>query len=143
MTVQEFVDKFVKKQAIKRQSEFSAIFTDYLGFKSVFTHYDQKTKMDKFIVVMGNETFEFGKGTGLRKNGRPVPPTITEFLICISMDCQVGEMGFEEFCSEFGYDSDSRKAYKMWEDCKENQKKMKKILGPEGYEELLKIEEGE
>lgn len=143
MTVQEFVDKFVKKQAIKRQSEFSAIFTDYLGFRAVFTHYDKKTKMDKFVVVMENETFEFGKGTGLRKNGNPVRPTITEFLLCISTDCQAGEMDFEEFCSEFGCDPDSRKEYKIWEQCKENKEKMERIFDPEAYEELLQIEEGD
>lgn len=133
MNAKEFVKSYVVEQSIKR----------YIGFKSVFTHFDKKTEMDKFIVVMGNETFQLVKGTGLRKNGMPFPPTITEFLLCISTDCQVGEMGFEEFCSEFGLESDSRKAYKMWEDCKENKEKMEKILGPEGYEELLKIEEGE
>ena len=123
MTVQEFVDKFVKKQAIKRQSEFSAIFTDYLGFKSVFTHYDQKTKMDKFVVVMENETFEFGKGTGLRKNGNPVRPTITRVPTLYFYGCQVGEMEFEEFCSEFGLESDSRKAYKCGKIAKRTRKK--------------------
>lgn len=35
--------------------------------------------------------------------------------------------GFSNFCSEFGYDEDSRKAYKIFKACKKSLKKAEKI----------------
>lgn len=39
------------------------------------------------------------------------------FLGCIFLDADCGSMSFSDFCCEFGYDSDSRKAYATWEAC--------------------------
>jgi hypothetical protein len=39
-------------------------------------------------------------------------------LACLMSDASSGNMNFEEFCSEFGYDTDSRNAYAVYNDCK-------------------------
>lgn len=39
------------------------------------------------------------------------------FRVCMFMDAQCGTTTFKEFCSNFGYDSDSRKAYKTHKSC--------------------------
>ncbi len=122
MTIKEFIENCIVKNKIK--------------FKSVYTHYDYETERNCFLVIIENETFPFFKGLGLKN----APPTIIEFLPCASSDCQAGEMSFEEFCSEFGYNEDSRKAYVTWECCVEMTRKMKKVFGTH-YSEFLELTE--
>ena len=45
-------------------------------------------------------------------------------LYCFLSDAQSGEMSFEEFCGDFGYDEDSRSAYKIWLECVKSAKKI-------------------
>jgi hypothetical protein len=51
-------------------------------------------------------------------------------------DAQAGEQTFEDFCAEFGYDPDSRKAEKTWQACRLVTKNMKRLLGKE-YDSFL------
>lgn len=48
------------------------------------------------------------------------PTTITaaDVLHSVASDAQYGREAFEDFCSELGYDTDSRKAYATWEQCR-------------------------
>ncbi len=39
---------------------------------------------------------------------------------CFMSDSASGDNSFEDFCSEFGYDTDSRKAEKIWKACKKS-----------------------
>lgn len=47
--------------------------------------------------------------------------------------------GCEDWCGEFGCDTDSRKAYAIWESCKENGEQIKMLLG-EKFEMFMKSE---
>lgn len=38
-------------------------------------------------------------------------------LTCWASDALSGQYDFDEFCSELGYDTDSRQAYKTWKAC--------------------------
>lgn len=53
-------------------------------------------------------------------------------LICaldaILRDGMAGNMDFEEFCNEFGYDEDSREAYSTWESCKEMSEQLENLF---------------
>lgn len=74
------------------------------------------------------------------------PLELKNILYSIMSDCLSVEKAFtfEDFCNEFGYDSDSRKAYKIWEACKEQNEKFKAFAGRELYEHLTeKYENGE
>lgn len=55
----------------------------------------------------------YSKGMAYSYDDAPSP-----LEIIVSMH-HAGEMSgsFEEWCSEFGYDEDSRKAYAIWEEC--------------------------
>ncbi len=55
------------------------------------------------------------------------------------MDAQAGEETFEDFCANFGYDEDSRKAFKVWETCRDQGKEFRKLVGDlfEEIEEAL------
>jgi hypothetical protein len=49
----------------------------------------------------------------------PIPPTLDDVLDCLVSDAGSVRHGqdFAEWCSEFGYDVDSRKAYKSYKGC--------------------------
>lgn len=49
-------------------------------------------------------------------------------LNSLVIDTSAGEMTFEEFSSEFGYDEDSRKAYSVWEACKQNAQDFRRVV---------------
>lgn len=72
----------------------------------------------------------FSMGTGIKH-----PPTAEEVLECLKPDITIG-VSFHEFCSEFGYDEDSRRAEKTYNNTLEQTKKLKAWLGPERFEEL-------
>jgi hypothetical protein len=44
-----------------------------------------------------------------------------------------GEQDFESFCADFGYDTDSRKAEKIWNACRASNRKAKRIIDGDLY----------
>lgn len=52
---------------------------------------------------------------------------ILNAFYCFVSDAIAGSYTFEEFCSEFGYDNDSRQAEKIYKKCKKQLEKLKKI----------------
>lgn len=77
----------------------------------------------------------FSKGKG--NNG--APPTLTEVLECLASDAvSVKNSGsFEEWASELCFDTDSRKAEKIYETTKRNTETLEATLGTEAFEQLL------
>ena|SRR3990167_2959418 len=57
------------------------------------------------------------------------PPSCADVLNCLVNDALSGEMSFKEFCSEFGYDMDSRSAEKIWQNCVEMAPRVRDFLG--------------
>lgn len=66
-------------------------------------------------------------------------PALSDVLGCLAMDISwVGEgISFEDFCSRFGYDTDSRKAEKIYNDCRKISAKLENFLGKESLAVLL------
>jgi len=56
-------------------------------------------------------------------------------------DAICGYMPFEEFCSELGYDTDSRKAYQAWNACQAAHRKLRKIYSGDIYELANELQE--
>lgn len=56
-------------------------------------------------------------------------PTAADVLSSLLLDARCGEMSFEDYCGEFGYDTDSRKDYATWKQCQETALKVRKFLG--------------
>lgn len=52
-------------------------------------------------------SFDFWQGQAITGE-----PNVEGVLDCLLSDSQSGDMDFDEFCGEFGYDQDSRKAEK-------------------------------
>lgn len=76
-------------------------------------------------------TIDFFTGPALGE-----PRDVSEIMDCVLSDSQAGEMDFSEFCSEFGYDEDSRMAEKTWKDCQKISGKVNHFLSDD-YETFL------
>jgi isopropylmalate/homocitrate/citramalate synthase len=76
-----------------------------------------------------------------------VKPEITEekevlfAFECLILDSIAGDKYFEDFCSEFGYDTDSRKAEKIHKKCIKQLEKLKKIYDGDIYELVNELQE--
>jgi hypothetical protein len=56
-------------------------------------------------------------------------PNAADVLSSLVSDTGAGEMTFEEYCSEFGLDRDSRKAFTTWKACVQVAGKVRRFLG--------------
>lgn len=75
----------------------------------------------KWQIRINSQSFEYYTGIGNK-----TAPDYDSFLESILSDSEALDMTFEDFCDEFGYDSDSRKAFKVWESCCNNARKLLK-----------------
>jgi len=67
-------------------------------------------------------------------------PTLEDVLDCVAMDAAGinNAQGFEDWCSEYGYDTDSRKAERVYLECVEQAEKLAALIGdPDEYDRLL------
>lgn len=74
-------------------------------------HYRVTVKTEK-----GRASFDFWGSYNDYQTGEESEPA--DALACFASDAMAGMESFEEFCSGFGYDTDSRKARKIWKSCK-------------------------
>lgn len=67
------------------------------------------------------------------------PPTVGAVLDCLASDAAGYENAgsFEDWASEYGYDTDSRSAEKIYRVVKRQVEQLKRTLGSELYEQLL------
>lgn len=76
---------------------------------------------------VNNESFKYFTGSGLvNPNGRPKPPTLDDVLYALVSDAEACDMSFDDWCSSFGYDTDSRKALDTYLACQRNATKLRK-----------------
>lgn len=57
----------------------------------------------------------------------PTKPNIDDVLYSLVMDSRYLYESFDDWCDNFGYDSDSKKAFSIYEDCIKNAKKLKAL----------------
>jgi hypothetical protein len=56
-------------------------------------------------------------------------PDAADVISCLISDTSAGEQSFEDFCSDFGYDQDSRRAEATWKACANLAPKVRGLLG--------------
>jgi hypothetical protein len=78
-------------------------------------------------------TIPFYTGSAITKE-----PTSYDVLYCVLGDASTIEntRGFRDWCSDLGYDEDSRKAEKIYKQCLSQTAKLKKLLGKD-YEMFM------
>lgn len=94
----------------------------------------------KWYLTINKEVFEYYTNMPNPKDGdRPSKtPKFHEILEAIIMDMECGKETFFEFCTNLGYDTDSRKALDIYLKCQENGIKLQKALG-KYYHDTLDI----
>jgi hypothetical protein len=82
----------------------------------------------------GEMVVPFSQGPGLEKM-----PTLADVLDCLASDAAgfQNAASFEDWASEYGYDTDSRKAEKIYKAVSQQSSDLELILGSGLYEELL------
>ena len=78
--------------------------------------------------------FDFWQGVGISRDPEP-----EGCLDCLLSDAQGGVTTFDHFCGDFGYDTDSRKAEKIWKQCKKTAQRIRNLMGDD-YETFLYAE---
>jgi hypothetical protein len=66
-------------------------------------------------------------------------PTAADVLACLASDARSAEGSFEDFCSDLGYDVDSRKAEQTYKACAKMAMRLPKFLG-EHFEAVASAE---
>ena len=66
-------------------------------------------------------------------------PTAADVLSCLCSDANAGAQDFDGFCSDFGYDTDSRKAEKAWRACQKMADRLPVFLGDD-FDEFCNAE---
>ena len=59
--------------------------------------------------------------------GKPKPPAPAEVLACYCRDWTESNCAFDEWAANFGYDTDSRKAFSIYESCREAGPKLRAL----------------
>jgi hypothetical protein len=94
-----------------------------------------------WTVTINSATFTYRMGLAHKTRfGQPTPPKQDDVLHSLFMDAQCGSLSFNDFCSEFGYDNDSLKAFDTYRGCMESGEKLRKALGSEYTKEKERIE---
>jgi hypothetical protein len=67
-------------------------------------------------------------------------PTAADVLSCLASDSSGIEnaRSFEDWCNEYGYDIDSRKAEKTYQVCRKQREKLESFLGTTAFEDLVR-----
>ena len=93
------------------------------------------------ITLLGNEsraTFDFyGSQRDFEAFKRILDDGEIESSVrCILDDAVSGGLDFEDFCDEYGYDTDSRKAERTWKSCQRTAAKIARVFTGDLYDLL-------
>lgn len=103
-------------------------------------HMEDSGRMDNYKVKLrakelGTMRLYFSKGFGHQGQ----PPELDEVLECLASDAAGIENSgsFEGWCGEYGYDTDSRRAARTYNNTERQADRLKQFLGEDYYQQLL------
>lgn len=131
MTIKGFVKKYdIQCEAIKVFSnpnmEENKWSKDSKHWQVKLTHYENYQRPSLVLY--------FSQGLLVKKR-----PTAEDLLNCVIMDDPKGE-SFDDWASNYGYETDSLTALETYKICAKQSKKARQWLGSDKYEELLTCE---
>jgi len=83
--------------------------------------------------------FPFHTGTGLRRRGKPVKPSVACVLHSLLLDGAAMNQSFDDWCDEYGYNSDSIKDFNTYRKCVHTGRALRKIFSQVVWDELSLI----
>lgn len=127
--------------ALQRNGK-SVLVTDYSMGIGHIPGYDQRNRSVDYhnairnIVETGKSQI-LSKGQILMQGYSPIFPDIIDIWYCLISDADVlNYSSFDDWASCFGYDTDSRKAEKIYQECLKHALALKGALGYEAIEKL-------
>lgn len=136
------------KTTIETKSGKITITSDYKGDKVAPWCTDEKGHPQNgnrhtVGVSFNGKRLQFDFWASLAEPEMRTDSDLIEALDCFMRDGLSGnDNTFEEFCSEFGYDEDSRKAERVYRDCQRHGKKAERVFGSdlnEIYDEISEL----
>lgn len=85
---------------------------------------DDDHYMNKYTVKINGRQFKYFMGLGLKE-----PPKMQDVLNTIFLDSSALDESFKDWASNYGYDTDSRKAERIFKACKRNAQRLRVALG--------------
>lgn len=80
---------------------------------------------------------ETGRNANIYMRDRSIIPDTVDFFYCISSDCDVlNYSSFEDWADCFGYETDSRKAEKIYQECLKHALVMRNAITDKGLQKL-------
>ncbi len=125
------------QQAMDFLSATSTAFTATFKTHDFYFQEDKETR-DIYTIVLKNKLhryrFNFGQSIAASEKGEQ--PTAYGVLACLT---KYEVSTFDDFCSDYGYDNDSRSAYKTYKAVKKEWENVKRLFTPEQIELLQEI----
>ena len=129
-----------QKQAIDFLNATSTGLTVTFKHYGTMPNWDDNVSRDVFVCVLKNKQhryrFIFGQSASESTGNGDNKPTAYDVLACLTKS---DPYSFEDFCSNFGYEEDSRKAYKIFKAVMKEWKNVELLFTPEQIEELQEI----
>ena len=127
------IDKDVNAILLENNIQYTAVYTGYGE--------DNGWKYDNWMVSFNGQSFEYHTGIGHRTKNKfgteyAVMPSAASVLYCLMSDANLATDTFEDFCSDLGYDTDSRKALDCYLKCQENGTKLHKAIKADVWQRL-------
>lgn len=98
------------------------------------------TPMNHYTVTLKRArrrmTLSYSMGLGLSGG-----PDVDDVLNSLALDSHAADETFEDWASEYGFDTDSRNAERLYKTCQRQTEKLKRFLGADMFDELLTCEE--
>lgn len=120
--------------------------TDYTAGCAHCPSYKQNGKGYDYIQVINSECetgfaskFAWSLNVVTVDKRKPILPEISDFVYSIVLDSDALQYDFEDWCGNFGYEQDSRKAEKIFNECLEIGLKLNRAISSEEFEKLREI----
>jgi hypothetical protein len=110
---------------------------DFLKKDFYFQDDKEKRNIYQFIIKRNNKSYSstFGDSIHNTKENKKIP---SKYDILTAIE-KYDPIDFNDFCANYGYDTDSRKAYSIYEKCKEQAKAINDIFS-DCIDELSEIQ---
>lgn len=126
--------QFVSKHGIKIVSDYADSNPNMPDARYPMNHYRVTLTRRNEDKKRRQMTLYFSMGTGIKGE-----PTADDVLDCLASDSAGIENArdFDDWCADYGYDSDSRSAERTYKACERQAKRLEKFLGDSLFQVLL------
>ena len=112
---------------------------------SRWTSSSNRTTVDQWAITAFDEdgnphVFDYFTGLGRRKvRNKPNPPKVADVMYSLLTDASAEQRNFHEWCSDYGYSTDSISALNTYRACLDTAAALRKCFSPELLAELTTL----